>query len=456
MPLILVSHTTRQVEGVTRKDLLDRFLRETGLGKSGTVGDVDGGGTTTFDDPTTLKSSQFNSSEWVGGWFRCSKDAGGASAAPENEQSPITTYDPTTNGRVTFNPALTAALVATDSYQLWRFPDPTIVREFLDQILKNDIYLPYWSLLSEIPDFDMEQASASADWTASNATVTKVTQTNEAVTNSKRALSIATTSAGGYARTATIHVEPNKRYHLSAKVRVNAASITPNLIAYDVTNSATIDSKSSIRQYATRIWFEFTTPSTCYQMQVRLSNTENSVTSIWDDVVLYPIDSGEISLPWWVKNKQQVKGIFELRAEQITTNVWDTTLRGEPVTNDYVIQDSAFGKGGLSLVKTRGTIGGPLFIFGIRNEEAYSSDTLDSKRVDENLLFTCLAYKVFSHLRQLPNSGVLDSQWIRAQAAEYEKQYIKAMRQQAERLEEVIQSYPAEALYGSDHRFRWD
>ena len=454
MPLILTAPTTPQVEGITRKNLLDRFLRETGLGKSGTVGDVDGGGTTTFDDATTLKSTQFTASDWVGGWFRCSRDAGDASAAPENEQSPITTYDPTTNGRVTFNPALTAALVAGDSYQLWRYPDPTIVKDFLDQVLKNDIYLPYWSLLSEIPDFDME-ANNTTDWTASNATVTKVTGT-EPVLNGKRWLSVVTTSAAGYARTATMFVEPGKSYHLSAMVRVGAASTTPNLIAYDVTNGASIDSKSSIRQYPTRIWFEFTVPSTCYQIQVRLSNTENSVTSLWDDVVLYPVDSGEISLPWWVKNKQQVKGIFQLRADQITANLWDTTLRGEAVTNDYTITDSAFGRGQLRVTRRRGALQGPLFIFGIRNEVAYATDTLDSKRVDENLLFYCLAYKVFSHLKQLPNSGVLDSQWITRQYTEYTALYKQALRQQAERLEEVIQSYPAEALYGGDSRFRWD
>src|SRR3972149_4978025 len=106
MALITVTPTTAQIEGITRNNLIKRILRETGLGATGIA---TSGSTTTIVDTGSLKSSQYNSSEWVGGWARISKDAGGAAAAPEAEKSPITTYAPST-GTITVDPALTAAV----------------------------------------------------------------------------------------------------------------------------------------------------------------------------------------------------------------------------------------------------------------------------------------------------------------------------------------------------------
>ena len=446
MALLIVAPTSGQVEGITRNALFKRFLRETGLG---TYGTATGGSSSTLDDTTRLKSTQLSANDWQGGWLRVGKDAGGAGAAPENEHQPITAYDPTTNGRITFNPTVTAGIASGDEYQLWRYPNPTFVKDFLDQVLTNDVYLPYWSPLSELPDFDME-ANNTTDWVGSSATVTK--STAEPALNGKRWLSVATTGGNGYARTATFYVEPNKRYHISALVRSSAASTTASLIAYDVTNSAAIDNKTSTRQYPTRLWFEFTAPATCNQMQIRLSNVQTSVTSYWDDVILYALDSPEISLPNWVKNKAQIKGIFQLQASSLDSNAYDGTLQGDIVNSQYNILDNSFGRGQLRLVASNGAINGPLYIFGIRNEEAYVDDNSDIKRVDANLLFYALASKVFDHLKQLPTSGPLDNGWVTRQAAEYGKLYKQALREQSERVEAVIQSVQPDGAY-LDGRF---
>lgn len=437
MPLLQTSPTTAQVEGVTRKAILDRFLRETGLGTTGTITGVSGGATTTFDDTARLKSSQFPSSDWVGGWARISKDAGGASAAPENEHSPITTYDPTTNGRITVNPAMTA-MAAGDEYQLWRFPNPSVVKDFLDQCLQNDIYLPCWSVLSEVPDFDME-ANNTTDWTASNATVTKITGT-EPVIAGKRWLKVAATSDDGYARTASMNVEPGTRITVSAIGQVGDSATTGTLQLYDVTNSAEITSVSTTRLYPVRLLKDITIPSTCKSIQVRLITEENGKNTYWDEVIVYTPNGNDIALPWWVKSKDQVKGIFELNTSQVASDMYETTLRGT-LTNKYTIIDNAFGRGQLRLVnRNGGGITKPLFILGIRNEVAYATDTLDYKRVDENLLMACLGYKVFGHLKQLPTAGTVNSNWIKTQYAEYEKSYKQLMRQQSTRLDEIITS----------------
>ena len=447
MSLIIASPTNGQVESLTRNQIFKRFLRETQLG---TYGTATGGSTSTIVDTTRLKSTQYTDDEWVGGWARISKDAGGAAAAPEGEISPVTTYAPS-SGTVTFNPVMSAVVASGDEYELWKYPDPVVIKDLLDQVLKQDIYLPYWSVLSEVPDFDMEQ-NHTTDWTASNATVTKVTA--EPVMNGRRWLSVATTSANGNARSALLRVEPGKRYYISALCRSNVASTTCKLIAYDETNSAEIDSATSTRLFNNRLYFEITVPSTCYTISVRLSNVENSVTSYWDDVIVYALDSTEIALPWWVKNKDQIKGIFKLSANPLAADVLDGALIGDIVNHKYDIQDSAFGRGQLKLTCKSG-IDGPLFIFGIRSEEAFTNDNTDIKRIDENLLINCLAYRVFGMMRQTPNVSPLDADWIREQYKDYEKLYKQSMRTQSESVERVIQSVIPDSYYSSPLQ-RWD
>src|SRR3990167_8204573 len=236
MPLIGYPSTAAGLtnEGITRRNLLSRFLRETGLGHYGTA---TGGSTTTLVDTTTLQSTQFSDQDWVGGWARISRDAGGAAAAPEAEIRPITTYAPST-GTITVNPAFTAAPVSTDNYELWRFPSPRMILDSLDTLLQEEVWLPCWSPLSQIIDFDMEQDNMT-HWTGTNATVTKVTI--EPALNGKRWLSVVSTSAGGYATSPTYNVEPSKSYYVSTLVHPTSTfTLGPQLVVRDITNSANI------------------------------------------------------------------------------------------------------------------------------------------------------------------------------------------------------------------------
>lgn len=444
MALVSVAHSLTPIEQLTRNALLKRFLRETGLGDYGTA---TGGSTTTIIDTTKLQSTQFNTREWVGGWGRISKDAGGAGAAPEGSISPITTYAPST-GTITLNPAITA-VAASDEYELWRV-NPSTVLDLLDQILKEDVFLPCWTMLSELPDYDME-ASTYADWTASNTTLSK--STTDPVIAGKRHLSVVTTSALGYARSALVTVEPGKTYHVSALVRCSAASTTARLLAYDETNAATIDSRDSVRRYPVRLGFEFTIPTDCYQMSIRLANVENTVTTLWDEVVLFAQESTSIALPWWVKSKDQVKGVFRYLPHSIATDLNQPEFHGEQ-DKQWDIQDNPFSRGQLRLQARYGSIAQPLFIFGLRNETAFANDNSDGKLVDQNYLLACLGYRVFHMLSQQPNSGLVDMKWMQGQLIYYNDLWKKEQYRQMERLEQVITS-PSPLVNIQDRRFQY-
>lgn len=450
---ILVTPTVSTVEGITRANLYKRFLRETGLGVYGVVTGVAGGATTTFDDTTRLKSSQFNSQDWVGGWSRISKNANSAGNAPETEVKSITAYDPSTNGRVTAG-TFSASIEVADEYELWRFPNPLYVNDDLDTVLKEDIFLPCWSVLSEHPDFDMEQ-SGTDDWAAITGSISKVI-TAPYITG-KRYLAVTATGGSGKARSAnSIKVEPNKKYYLSACGFAGGITTTLTLSAYDVSNSAVITSASTTwdRQYPARIVVEFTTPSNCYEIKVEMSHadvTDSNGLAYWDEVILYPVDAYDIALPWWVKNKDQVKAIFGMSLESLGTNTFDSCLKGEMI-NEYDIRDDSFGKGQLRLVRRSGTVSRPIFIFGVRNEIAYANDTVDAKRVDSNLLIAALARRVFKRLKTFPNSNAMQTTWIIEQQKEWENQFKILNRAQTERVEAVLQTIQPSGYY-RDNRF---
>lgn len=451
---LLVTPTVTTVEGVTRNQIFKRFLRETGLGVYGTVTGVGGGGTTTFDDTTRLKSSQFTAQDWPGAWARISKNANSIGNAPENEVFAISTYDPTTNGRVTVGGTFSSAIEVSDEYEIWRFPNPKSVIDDLDVVLQEDIFLPCWSVLSDHPDFDMEQNNTT-DWEATTGSISKVS--TGPFINGKRYLALTDTSGAGVCRSANeIKVEPNKKYHASIIGYAGDDSNTLSLSIYDVTNAETISGYSSNwdRQYPGRMVVEFTTPSTCYSVKLQLTSLgSGSAISYWDDAVFYCMDSYDIALPWWVKNKDQIKAIFELDMTQIGTNVYEPFMRGN-IVNKYNIRDDAFGSGQLRLVAENGSLNKPIFIFGVRNEIAFANDTVDTKRVDANLIIACLAYKVFKRLKVFPNSNAMQTSWIQQQYQEWEVLYKRLSRQQSERIENIIQTVPASGYY-SDQRFSW-
>ena len=438
--LILTTPTVAQVEGATRNEIFKRFLRETGLGTYGVVTGVGGGATSTLDDTTRLKSSQFNTKDWVGAWVRISKNANSYSTAPENDVSPITTYDPTTNGRLTFSPVVTGSIEVGDEYELWRFPNPRFVIDDLDTVLREDVYLPCWTVLSEAPDFDMEQTNTT-DWTAgTNTTLSKAS--GEPSLDGARWLALTSSSNAGSAYNANeISVQPGEKYAISV-VCYNRNSTTLTLEAYDMTNGVSINSKSWSGRFPRRIHFEFTTPSTCKNLRIYLKHDTGigTLVSYWDELCLYPVNSYDIALPWWVKNKNQIKAVFKLSPVDIDTDVWDSSLRGN-FYNDYEIRDNAFGRGQLRLVIERGTIPGILFFFGVRNETAYSNDNSETKRLDENLITAALAAKVFGRLKTFPNSNAMQTTWVEKQAEEWDKKYKQLKRQQGERIEDIERSY---------------
>jgi len=441
---IVASATTPSLEGVTRAELFRKLALDTGMLLTGTI---TSGDKQYIYDTSQLKTNQGSPAEWIGGWLRISYDA--TAAAPEGEIRPIANYEPEL-GRVAVEPYLSATVDAGDKYELWKI-NPNIVKDLTDQCLVNDLYLPCWTVLSEVPDYDMEQ-SHTTDWTAGGtATVTKQTAQPRLSGSGKRYLRVVSAAAGDYARSALLRVEPGRTYHVSAVARCSAAGTTAKLQVYDETNGAVIEAKTSNRLFPARIWYTFRAPSTCYTLSIRLVCVEASVTTEWDEVIFYDTAASDISLPWWVKSRGQVKGIFELRADTLSDSIWDATLRGEDDSRFDVIKH--YGGGSAFRAQARmGQIHWPLFILGTRNEVAYANDNTDYKYLDINLFSACLKYKLYKYHSQPLVTGLLDAENFKSMLGPAEQEYMLISQSLAEELNETIDS-PTPSSYYLDHRF---
>ena len=426
-----------QLEGVTRNTLLKRFLRDTGLGVYGTA---TGGSTSSIIDTNRLLSSQYNTDQYEGGWFRISKDASGPNAAPEGSIRAIDNYDPGT-GTITTQETL-SAVAADDEYEIWRYPHPQDVLDTLDTTLQQDILLPTRSVLSEIPDFDME-ASGVTNWSVANATRAKATAAAEM--NGKQYLRVTNTAINGYAASVQMRVEPGKSYRLMATCRTTVVNTTARLYAWDDTNNAAIASRDTIRRHSTRLAFDFTVPAGCYLMSVLLAGLEAGAINDWDDVVLYPQEAHTIALPWWVRNRNQILAVGRLRENQVASDVYEPDLIGD-LTNEWDIVDSAFGRGQLRLTSIRPSL--PAFIVGLRPESAYADDNVDTKFVDENYLIVALKYRVFETLAN--SSGPLERGWVDAHYEQFRKDYEQYARNFFDSVTRVSESTRREVWVGGN------
>lgn len=431
--------TTEQLEGITRNELVKRFLRETRLGITGVA---TGGSATTIDDTTQLKSTQYTTNDWVGGWARISKDAGGAGAAPEGEIRSITTYDPTTNGRITVD-TFTTGVVVNDQYELWLNPNPKQVLDLLDVILKETIALPCYTVLTEVPDGDMEQGNTT-DWTATNATHTK--QTGAPGMYGKRYSRVVATAAGGYIESKAIRVEGSKGHHVSSLVRCGDKDTTATLLVRDATNGATIDSKTVNNTYMGRVWFNFNTPSTCKSVTLRLITVEDTKTTEWDEVCFQPHNAKSLRLPWWVKSPNQVKGIYKLNPHSVKQDLWSPELSGNR-EKGWLVQDGMIGVGQLRLFSNyQLPTSTPYYVYGIRNEEAYANDNSDIKRIDARLLIAHLAVEVFQLLKN-PMFAKIESRWVTQELSNWSVKLQKLSYEHGRRLEDIRQGP------GQDHYY---
>lgn len=181
------------------------------------------------------------------------------------------------------------------------------IREAINRALGK---LKYQTIvpLTLVTDGDME-TSGVTNWTATTATVTKNSTGLNSVLYGTQSLRVLNTSASGKVQSATIPCVPSTSYYLQARVRAVVGTAT--LIAYDVTNSANIDSDTWANSGWGVINVNFTVPATCENIAIRMQGTGTVDDIYWDSVILLRDGARDIPLPSYITSPGQVIAVLQ-------------------------------------------------------------------------------------------------------------------------------------------------
>lgn len=133
-------------------------------------------------------------------------------------------------------------------------------------------------------------------------------------------------------------------------------------------------------------------------------------------------------------------------------NLWDANYSGEQDSR-WDIYPNAFGGSRFRAVARGGALSSPVFVYGLRNETAYSSDT-ETKYIEPLVFLACLKYWVFENLSQPLNTGILDAKNVKERLADYRHEWMIQSESQNKDLDRVITSpdlwadYPPRFSYG--------
>ncbi len=152
-------------------------------------------------------------------------------------------------------------------------------------------------------------------------------------------------------------------------------------------------------------------PATCKEVKIRLQTVTNAGVTHWTDVCVFAEGAHEITLPWWVREADQVQEVFRLRPETFfANNVWNAELGGHRIPNGWAVREQKYGDGRLTLWSPSATTGLPMFFYGKRPASAYSSDT-EEKHINGNYMNALLAEKVYNSMNGA-RSASLNVKWI--------------------------------------------
>ena len=228
--------------------------------------------------------------------------------APTPNPNGIKTYAPSTG---IFDTTFTYTLApeATSTFDLYlRGVGVQQIKDAVNKALRERAYLTHWPM-TLVTDGDMS-SSSTGYYTASNATLSKIT-TQAGTFYNQRSLRVVSTADGGTCRAEDIQAPDPDNYRTYVVNALTAAIVgTCTLTAYDVTNSATIQTETYDKSGWGYINFTFTLPATCEKFRIYLGGTLNGDDTYWNFLSVLPVGATSIVLPDWVRQDAQIRNLW--------------------------------------------------------------------------------------------------------------------------------------------------
>ena len=224
----------------------------------------------------------------------------------------VTNFTPSTN-TLTFTPATTGD--GTDEtgmeYELHYKWHPRRIHDAIDFIMEN-LRAPIAVPLSLIGDGDMEYTGTISDyWAATSATVTKST-TAGFVLRGRQSLKVASSGAGGQARSNTLAITPGTNVIVATDVFIDSISGQANIVLKNASTGATIDSATSTARGWVTLFFNVGIPSGCEQVYIDLQNPVNGTDVYFNSCILLPTDLAFINFPTSLEFHEDFSKVSEL------------------------------------------------------------------------------------------------------------------------------------------------
>jgi len=127
---------------------------------------------------------------------------------------------------------------------------------------------------------------------------------------------------------------------------------------------------------------------------------ENGVVGHWDDIVLIDAEALDQPLPYWVGNESNWKEAYVWRPVVSGTGQedFDPALIGYPAIGWRPLTD-VFSNGGQLRLRGQSVAQNMMYIYGVRQETAWGSDILATKRIDVPWATAALALAYYQRIK---------------------------------------------------------
>jgi len=256
-------------------------------------------------DNANLLDNDANANQYNKVWVRIDEFVTGGPSVGEAQRVRDAGYAGGTGDLTT--EAFSASVNTSTDFSLHYTLKPSEVDDATNLVLTNTFHKAYHPL-SIVANHDYEDAFASTNWEATNATITRTTAA-DVVPYGRNGQNVLLTSASGFSESEVINVDEGDVYFIWAAASADIGTAT--LVIRDITNGADISPDANTNEEAfLDLAYEFTIPSGCEVITVRLSGTSSSDDADWGPVVLFPRARKIFNLPRDMDYSSHVMGAF--------------------------------------------------------------------------------------------------------------------------------------------------
>lgn len=290
--------------------------------------------------------------------------------------------------------------------ELHTFIHPTTLKDdCINKALRTMRHVSYYPL-GLLTNPDMEDATITTVWSEEGSDAPANTAETTIVYRGKKSLKATSAAADQYAYQAA-KVIGGKTMYVFAFGATDAAATEGQVIAYDATTPAVIDTWDFDDLDWQEMGGKIALPAACKSFQVRLNVVTSSVSCYFDDVQCYYADQRSFALPDWITNEAQIGHVYYLPEGSAGP---DEGRMAEETELRYLATPKILGSSGRFRVEFFGaTIGRPLYLECTRSYAELDADadttTADEDTVVEGALHFAYTLKGKDHKRAAREHG---------------------------------------------------